>query len=795
MSFNNKTPKEYSKKDEKDNFIDSKNIIKNINKENETTKVIEKKNKNPTQNEGIKSNINMSNDFIIEEFINYVCPNTKIFTKLTQIFSDSSQEMLQLTKNFKKLINETNEHDRTNMDQIFNIPLKYSKQLNKIKKTIINIEEKINHFSTNVKIILSKNNNTKDGLYIIKKLEILKESVDELYLGVSENNFELIYNHLVISEKLLKYFKEYQEIKLIQNIKERIFCMKLNIYETIEKKFDTLITIPITRNNEILYGLKMVLKFLSHENNKKLKNCKLSILKKFAKKQMRYYKSFFKEAHFNNLRSMSKRFMWIKKNISRNNKIFRIFPKDWHFIQEIIFEFYIETIPIIKKYLKNFNEVNIKVFVDSLICTKEFEVEMQKLYNIHIPHNIKLKLKKNEEELLKIQSKFLEVKDSIDVNTLFKKQKRIKEIKEENNQLRIQLKSIPNITRNYQFIGCMSKTFDSHMDIYVEYQRVTLLTDLKKYIKNEKWKLDQEKTFKSDEMLFITIQNSLDISLSLISDEIIYELYDKVWKVVLLSYLKFLEEKIPKLKSRLYRKNPTLNNKELIYYIINVCDYCGNQINQLKEVINSKISELYKSRIVFKKCMTKVYKLKKHAIKTIVNSFLNGLKSDFNVITKNNWFKLSNGDTSPYMQNVIYKLKDCTISLFNEITFENAKMFFNILLCNLEQTIRNYVLIGQKVSREEIIQLQIDLTTLKKELKEIIEIHSEFINNHDNNTFFKKKVDTKWKKIDTILKILILNEPIDIVKIYETAFINDINFHNTLNKILKLKGWSYKFKN
>ncbi len=608
-------------------------------------------------------------------------------------------------------------------------------------------------------------------------MKILNESSKELERDIVNKDYKSIKNKLDIISRFLKFFDEKKQLVYMERIRKRIECSKVNIFRLIKREFCEIFE-SWTNEGKIDKKGKLVIeiiKVLSDEIF--LRDLKLEITKKFVFKQLDKYNFLFGRIGQRGLGKFDKRFKWIRDFIKKNKPFFDMFPNNWYFIQESITEFCIRTNPILKKLLDNFND-SIDVLTDVILMTRRFEKEMNRKYRLIIKSELDSMLKEIDNKLTINENNDQEkIKSGEDVNikwklkkekeTLLKKQKKLREIQKRQIQ--------PE--RNYKFRGQMSQIFNSYMNIYVKNYREFSESNIKHILSSEVYDPSLKHCGSSIYDLFEKMFTKLK---QITCGKTLYDVYNYCWIIGINSILNYFTKRVPVRSKKIKLKD---NSENVCIQILRIIDYLRIKLEEFEVNLKKDISEGYKSKISFKVQQEKIHNLSETLLGFLSKGEMLSIRKSMKSISGFDWENVENvHEESEVIKVIKNKIIGYSQNLFGFVSVHCSKLFIKVTRDLFIKEYFRTILNCSGIKGHGISQFKIDIKSLKDLFKYLIQKHKNGKN---------EEIEcVGWEKVDVVFKILLLPdlEKEKAVSLYNDVFGQEGKLEE-FRKIISLRGW------
>ena len=696
---------------------------------------------------------------INEEIINEIVPKYEELKKFDENFKTLSLKLSNLSNQFHLKIENVKHIDKKNIDDdVYDLPLRIIKIIEKQRKSIEEAYKYIEDYSINANIYIKSSENIKSEK-VIKKISVIIKSVNELKKNICNLDFECIEKNIIVTKNYLLFFHEYENIEQMNEIRNRFNECKLLIMDKIKQNFFTFFK-PVIKHNNVNINVKNIIKVIHILNNDKvISPKKLDIIKTYIYKGLNKYETLFKQIKHQGLLNFNKRFSWIDMYIANNKKLFDLFPNKWYFIQEAITEFCLRTLVQLKVLLESYNnQSGIKFLSEVILQTRAFEKRMDRKYKIITRTDIireKNKIKK------KIISNEFSMHDT-NIRTPQDVQKKY-EITEQTKKLILKKEHIKKIEkkysqpeRNYKFVGQMSQLFDLYVNkIYISYYTNLVKNKLQEVITN---KNTYTETRHIGNDFFEIFETTFKEIILITNGKTLFTMFTNIWN--------------PNINTVIIKYLETFKSQKNIFDLINflnLCIWIIGELNTFETLIKNKILSNYKNEISFEIHRIKIKTIVNTTIEKIVISLIHGI---FKNIT---------------MEFVKKTVDGYSEKIFKNVSYEYSQIFIYKLTGKFITTFCNNILKSKfTITNSKLEELIKNMQFYKKYFKDIIKRHDD----HEENKIAISEI--RWKKIDVILSIFKLpnDHSKNASKIFLQAFTNQDK--DIYENILRIRGWNIK---
>ena len=229
---------------------------------------------------------------------------------------------------------------------------------------------------------------------------------------------------------------------------------------------------------------------------------------------------------------------------------------------------------------------------------------------------------------------------------------------------------------------------------------------------------------------------------------------------------------------------------DIICLVLNTASYCSTTVGQLEEKMRAIIepSDLA-GRIEFEAVNNGFLQLIAYCINLAFYKIENDIQLSWRELANFNWLVLNDvTGESRYVTSLKSIIKEDCVLIFGKI---GKVIYVRNLIDKILEMLLNNILINivklEPISTIMAEQFKLDL----QELKSFINLLPTLADGGDKilaSASFKSNINTKFKNIDNLMKILMVsNKPMDVFINSYFSIIGDSNFSNFI-KILQLKG-------
>lgn len=674
------------------------------------------------------------------DLLNQIFNSPETLNEIPQLLNHTHQYKTQLNRELTKQISQYQHPSQLNNDI-----LELITTLKSTKSKAASTQSNIILMTQSIQCLDQYKKNLVLSMKILKRLQMLIISNNKLDGVIQTHNYKEILSYFSVVKELMNYFKPYKSINEINQLNLIINKTQNKLIDDIFIDFEDSFTNNFT-NNQLVYGCE-ILELIDSKYKDKLLNW-------FYNYQLKEIKSIFNNLdEAGNLENLNRRYIYFNNVLSNiQNNYLSIFPSNWLIDLELSKLFCKITKQDLINQLSNSNQIDSSLLLTSLTKTLDFE---NKLNDIFKTNDFDKIISKSFEPYLIIwvneQDKFLSNK-FIDFFQISKIPQEYIDINNLNDFLTIlKVNNIPNIA-------------NSSIELFKIFHKI--LTQIIKLTNGE-----------------------VLIDVSKVFIKYLYEYYLK-------HLLPIINQSIHPNQNSLPSNSPSDNIESIKYLtmVLNTADYIINNINDLQEKFKNLINEDYKDKISFELCHDWYFELINKSIICLLNKISDDLKFPWRQFENNNWNNMDSvNDVSTYMIDFKACLNN-NIKLILPLIIRDGyiRNFCDKLIENIIYSFMNHLKLIKPLSILNIEQILFDLSNLKDYLL-IIPLYSnpnydELKNsNEDISKLYTRLVNSQFKKIETLLKLL-LTPTLPVDNLIENYFqlIGDKSVAN-FNKILNLK--------
>lgn len=612
----------------------------------------------------------------------------------------------------------------------------------------------INSMTANIKSLDYSKKNLTFTMTTLKRLQMLVTAYDRLEKQLEKQ--KQVKDYLEIKQllsavlELNKYFQDFKSIDEINKLNKLISSLKNQIINDIFNDFELEFNEELV--NSTLIDACNILETFGTAYKEQLETWYINTILKDVKQIFRA------SEEAGSLDNLSRRFIYFQNILSNfETKHLHIFPKNWGMSLKLSEKFCLYTKDDLKEVLNKEsrikNSVDVNILLNSLSQTLDFEVFLNKKYKYYKDFDDQLK---NDET--------------------------------------------PNFTKS------ISDVFEPYLNIWVDYQANTIEKKLAEFINpsrmfqktgegitDEDSKRPEESVnvLESAAELFRIYRQILSQLSKLTTGKALIRLSKILSKYLIQYQHKVLDSILPDSKSLIsVNLKSQQEGIDIICLVLNTADYCSQTVLQLEEKIKSLIEPKELSeQVEFENPNNGFLQLIIYCINLLFYKIENDIQISWRELSNFNW-KLLNEVTgeSRYMGSLKSIIKEDCLMIFKKI----SKIIYirNLIDKLVEMLLKNIIINIVKLEPISVImaeQFKLDL----QELKTFINILPTWTEGGDkilSSSSFKTSINTKFKNIDNLMKILMVSsKPMDTFINSYFSIIGDSSFANFM-KVLQLKG-------
>jgi len=716
----------------------------------------------------------------MEDFINDVIPSQEEMEKFDNQFQILAKIFSQKSQEFHQLISKANKkRDGPMNDDVLNYPIEMTSLIRELKEFVSVFENELTSFPQNVKTLISS---TKKNVLV--RLRVIVESMRDLGRNIKLKSFSPIKKNIEILDEYFGAFEE-DDIKQIKKLKLQYNERKIQVLDLIKDHFFAI----FKKHSKTQTDVVEIIEIFNSEDF--IFEKKMEIIKMFVFEETKKYKILFHQIKNQGLKNYNKRLTWILKSIEKNKQLFSLFPDNWYFVHELITEFGVITINDLTIELKNYQIKNgIDVLYDVYQTVNKFEKKMNKKYGML--ESFKLNSIKNNLEKQMIDTEFeIDQKDKVvtseEVAEKFQLQKKKMLLERKKSKIEAIAKVQINPERNYKFLTMISPAFRNYMHLFQDYYRLLVEGKIKEMLINLPAKPKDDHYGTDIMILFDEVWKRIS---TISTGETLFNICMNVFKPNLEC---FIQSQIRYCGDLIGKKVSSRLSKQQFFkyiYILKTMMYLSEEIPNFQNVLVKTVQDHYRERLSFEEQSRNCVGIIPKILEVMVLNHCISIRKQLNDMPIKSWLKKKKSlpmDSSQYVVSLFNIIgKECKM-IINKLPLIYGKLYVGMLTSEFINLLFGKFLTFGKLNEFAKIQLKLDVTFLKKEVKMLIKLHEKFVEN-------KKPVDeNRWSKIDFIFKIVNLDEQSheDAFKLFKQEFKKNAT-KELFEKILKLRGWSLK---
>jgi len=691
-----------------------------------------------------------------------------------------------------------------------------------IKEKALSSEQMVHQITSDIKTLDFAKRNLTRTITMLRRYYMLSEAIENLrglvqkrgmlnkqtvqhgkgpsaaLVSPSEEN-EKIAQLLAAINDLLHHFspQSFQDVKKILEMHETTQLLKNSLEHQLENEFKLFFneqiaqsaadTQPPSQSHQLaLHHACDIANHLKHD-------VKQRIIQLYVQYNMKNYDKKFSHSN-SGLDAIPKRYSWCKKQLRLYKMRFdQIFPDDWCVPQELVVEFCLQTRQHIQELLQEQkNTLDAQVLHKALLNTIKFERDMHSKFHLQTQWEMEQLIRHEQEEVDKMRQTLTnepKTSESISIRwRMMQKEKKLRELQEDHEQ-HLQSTSAQHIgggeekrhvavSKNYRFLQFISTCFEEYMDAYIEFEDKNMGKKVQLILERETW--DPHDGNNSAQDLFIYISESLRNCRAFSQGKTLYVITQKLWKKHIQHYADMLIQRLPKLttqnsssfakfnflKEIMSSDNSSsasvLTHDQLltVCHIIQMADYCQEELDQTQDVLYQVIDEQYRNQVTFSDEKGKFYKVLKSSIEVLVMSLMNSIDMHLHTMSKMPWGTYNSvGDQSDYVLQLTETLEEEFPRVATELPSQHFQFACDSFIITFTHAFQDYLSKCKKISNAGAQQLLLDVTHIKKFLKHLYEMHprNEELFDEDDVASYVRKLNRQVARVEDILRNILLN--------------------------------------
>lgn len=673
--------------------------------------------------------------------------------KYTSAYEGQLQAEIQKKRDeYKKILIESGPDKE--IDLLDNEVMKLLDSFQNMKSLAEATGNTINSMTANIKTLDQSKKNLTFTMTTLKRLQMLVTAYDRLEKQLEKQkqvkNYSEIKQLLGAVLELNEYFQDFKSIDEVNRLNKLISEMKNQIINDIFNDFQSEFDEELV--NDKLIDACHILEILGDAYKERLQTWYINTVLKDITQIFR------SSEEAGSLDNLSRRFIYFQNTLANfESKHLNLFPKSWHMSLKLTEKFCSYTRDDLKDVLSKESRMksnaDVNILLNSLSQTLDFEQFLNKKFKYYQDFDEHLK---NSEP--------------------------------------------PSFTKS------ISDVFEPYLNIWIDYQSSAIEKKLLEFtnpsrmfqktgegIANDDAKRSDESlnVLESAAELFRIYRQILSQFSKLTTGKALIRL-SKIFSKYLIQYQhRVLDTILPDSKSLVsVDLKSQQEGIDIISLVLNTADYCSQTVSQLEEKIKSLIEpKELSSQVEFEGPNNGFLQLIIYCINLLFYKIENDIQISWRELSNFNW-KVLNEVTgeSRYLDSLKSIIREDCQLIFKKI----SKVIYirNLIDKLVEMLLKNIIINIIKLEPISVImaeQFKLDL----QELKTFINMLPTLKEGGDrilSSSSFKSSVNTKFKNIDNLMKILMVpSKPMDAFINSYFSIIGDSSFSNFM-KVLQLKG-------
>ncbi|CAL1264315.1 unnamed protein product [Larinioides sclopetarius] len=401
-------------------------------------------------------------DFNAVDYINMLFPTEQSLSNIDDVTGRMKMKIRQLDDEIRTVVRgqtSVGQDGRQALEEAQKAIKQLFARIKDIKDKAEKSEHMVKEITRDIKQLDHAKRHLTASILTLNQLHMLVDGVEKLQLLVKKRQYGEIANLLQGVTNVLDHFQKYMNIPQIARLADKSQSIKAELTEQITNDFHNAFAGPNSKNftaNQQLAEACLVVSILEPK-------VKRDLLKWFVGIQLSEYCHLFQETQeIAWLDKIEKRYAWLKKNlVAFEEKFGHMFPPDWEMSEHIAVEFcHITRKELGKIMLSRKSEINVQLLLFAIQKTTNFESLLaQRFSGITLDSTLLHQFVKKEGP-----NPFEETEE----NNPFKEdiQKETEGVISETGST--ESASVAKVKNPFQ--GIISRCFEPHLNIYVEYQ-------------------------------------------------------------------------------------------------------------------------------------------------------------------------------------------------------------------------------------------------------------------------------------------------------------------------------------
>lgn len=401
-------------------------------------------------------------DFNSVDYINKLFPTEQSLSNIDEVTGRMKMKIRQLDDEIRTVVRgqtSVGQDGRQALEEAQKAIKQLFARIKDIKDKAEKSEHMVKEITRDIKQLDHAKRHLTASILTLNQLHMLVDGVEKLQVLVKKRQYGEIANLLQGVTNVLDHFQKYMGIPQIARLADKSQSIKADLTEQITNDFQNSFAGPNSKHftaNQQLAEACLVVSILEPK-------VKRDILKWFVSIQLSEYSHLFQETQdIAWLDKIDKRYAWLKKHLMEfEEKFGRMFPPDWEVSELIAVEFcHITRKELSKIMVSRKAELNVQLLLYAIQKTTTFESLLARRFSgvtldSSLSHQIAKRVGPNP---------FEEPEDSNPFKEDMKKESETPTSDTSSSEKA----SIVRVKNPFQ--GIISRCFEPHLNIYVEYQ-------------------------------------------------------------------------------------------------------------------------------------------------------------------------------------------------------------------------------------------------------------------------------------------------------------------------------------
>ncbi|XP_035224541.1 vacuolar protein sorting-associated protein 53 homolog isoform X2 [Stegodyphus dumicola] len=402
-------------------------------------------------------------DFNAVEYINKLFPTEQSLSNIDEVTGRMKMKIRQLDDEIRTVVRgqtSVGQDGRQALEEAQKAIKQLFARIKDIKDKAEKSEHMVKEITRDIKQLDHAKRHLTASILTLNQLHMLVDGVEKLQVLVKKRQYGEIANLLQGVTNVLDHFQKYMGIPQIARLADKSQSIKADLTEQITNDFQNAFAGPnskhFTANSlQQLAEACLVVSILEPK-------VKRELLKWFVGVQLSEYTHLFQETQdIAWLDKIDKRYAWLKKHlIEFEEKFGRMFPPDWEVSEHIAVEFcHITRKELGKIMISRKPEINVRLLLGAIEKTTSFESLLARRFSgVTLDSTVIHQFPKKE-----APNPFEEPEETNPFKEDIKK-----ELETPSETSQAENASIIKVKNPFQ--GIISRCFEPHLNIYVEYQ-------------------------------------------------------------------------------------------------------------------------------------------------------------------------------------------------------------------------------------------------------------------------------------------------------------------------------------